>query len=176
MGMYMGIVGGDIGFFPLGSQGSQIEGGSGGTLVKGLKPNWGVGVVSVHDKDSELVPHAHGCGPRGMWRQSQLWVPERTGRGNEEGFCEGMGWGFRRGLVKNIHVSSRKSEMSSSYCLGVRILHFAVAAADEGKQELRKGSSGRGVTGDEAVQSRRRVYARRRMADSNPPDPHKCSP
>jgi len=36
-----------------------------------------------------------------------------------------------------------------------------------------KGSSGRGITGGEAVQSRRRrVYARRRMADSNPPDPH----
>eukprot|EP00983_Pelagomonas_calceolata_P058606 1145562-Pelagomonas_calceolata.AAC.1 len=36
-----------------------------------------------------------------------------------------------------------------------------------------KGFSGRGVTGGEAVQSsRRRVYARRRMADSNPPDPH----
>eukprot|EP00983_Pelagomonas_calceolata_P112635 1159900-Pelagomonas_calceolata.AAC.3 len=33
------------------------------------------------------------------------------------------------------------------------------------------GSSGRGVTGCEAVQSsRRRTYARRRMADSNPPD------
>eukprot|EP00983_Pelagomonas_calceolata_P121658 1160821-Pelagomonas_calceolata.AAC.1 len=36
-----------------------------------------------------------------------------------------------------------------------------------------RGSSGRGVTGGKAVQSRRRrVYARRRMADSNPPDPH----
>eukprot|EP00983_Pelagomonas_calceolata_P118793 1160537-Pelagomonas_calceolata.AAC.2 len=35
------------------------------------------------------------------------------------------------------------------------------------------GSSGRGITGGEAVQSRwRRVHARRRMADSNPPDPH----
>eukprot|EP00983_Pelagomonas_calceolata_P104984 1159084-Pelagomonas_calceolata.AAC.9 len=39
------------------------------------------------------------------------------------------------------------------------------------------GSSGRDVTGGEAVQSRRmRVYARRRMAESNPPDPHQLFP
>eukprot|EP00983_Pelagomonas_calceolata_P059613 1146005-Pelagomonas_calceolata.AAC.1 len=36
-----------------------------------------------------------------------------------------------------------------------------------------QGSSGRGITGGEAVQGRRRrVYACRRMADNNPPDPH----
>uniref|UniRef100_A0A7S3VV86 Uncharacterized protein n=1 Tax=Dunaliella tertiolecta TaxID=3047 RepID=A0A7S3VV86_DUNTE len=43
----------------------------------------------------------------------------------------------------------------------------------EGKFVTMQVSSGRGITGGEAVQSRRRrVHARRRMADSNPPDPH----
>eukprot|EP00983_Pelagomonas_calceolata_P105969 1159184-Pelagomonas_calceolata.AAC.14 len=75
------------------------------------------------------------------------------------------------------HTGGQEEEEESGFgTLGSENNSIRTAGGKPGclrKSRKKEGSSGRGITGGEAVQSSsRRVYARRRMADSNLPDPH----